>query len=80
MAVIVEGRKPLCWSCNNIGHFSKNCPQKPTIAAAAATAAAAAAPSPVVAAVIPAEASENQRGGEEGWTQVAGRGGGRGLP
>ena len=25
MTVIVEGRKPLCWSCNKIGHFSKNC-------------------------------------------------------
>ncbi len=30
MTVIVEGRKPLCWFCNNIGHFSKSCPQKTT--------------------------------------------------
>ena len=87
MTVIVEGRKPLCWSCNKIGHFSKNCPQKPTIATAAATTATAATadtPSPVVAAVVPAEASESKqeapRGGEEGWTRVTRRGGGRGTP
>ena len=86
MTVIVEGRKPLCWSCNKIGHFSKNCPQKPTITTTATTttATATAAPSPVIAAVIPAEASEGQQGapreGEEGWTRVAGEEGGRGAP
>ena len=32
MAVIVEGRKPLCWYCKQLGHFSRSCPQKATIA------------------------------------------------
>ena len=32
MTVIVEGRKPLCWYCKQLGHFSRSCPQKATIA------------------------------------------------
>ena len=30
--VIVEGRKPLCWYCKQLEHFSRSCPQKATIA------------------------------------------------
>ena len=30
MTVIVEGRKPLCWNCKQLGHFSRSCPQKAT--------------------------------------------------
>ena len=37
MTVVVEGRKPLCWACNKIGHFSKNCPQKTTTTATTTT-------------------------------------------
>ena len=25
--VIVEGRRPLCWSCKQLWHFSRSCPQ-----------------------------------------------------
>ena len=32
MTVIVEGRKPLCWYCKQLGHFSRSCPQKAIIA------------------------------------------------
>ena len=32
MTIIVEGRKPLCWNCKQLGHFSRSCPQKATIA------------------------------------------------
>ena len=28
--VVVEGRKPQCWNCKQLGHFSKSCPQKTT--------------------------------------------------
>ena len=38
MIVMVEGRRPRCWSCKQIGHISKFCPEKPENAAAAATA------------------------------------------
>ena len=31
MMVVVEGRKPLCWNCKKLGHFSRSCPQKTTI-------------------------------------------------
>ena len=41
MIVMVEGRRPRCWSCKKIGHISKFCPEKPENAATAATAAAA---------------------------------------
>ena len=29
MIVMVEGRRPRCWSCKQIGHISKFCPEKP---------------------------------------------------
>ena len=29
--VVVEGRKPLCWSCKLLGHLSRTCPQKSAI-------------------------------------------------
>ena len=41
MTVIVEGRKPLCWNCKQLGHFSRSCPQKTTIATNKTTAAIA---------------------------------------
>ena len=37
MMVIVEGRHPRCWSCMQLGHISKFCPQKDPPKAAAAT-------------------------------------------
>ena len=30
MTVVVEGWKPQCWNCKQLGHFSKSCPQKTT--------------------------------------------------
>ena len=85
MTVVVEGRKPQCWNCKQLGHFSKSCPQKTTkttpttttpkakttttIAAAAAAAAAEAAT-----VAEPSETSKDKTGDspnkEEGWTQV----------
>ena len=40
MIVMVEGQRPRCWSCKQIGHISKFCPDKPenTVAATAPTA------------------------------------------
>ena len=42
MIVMVEGRRPRCWSCKKIGHIPKFCPEKPENAATAAAVAAAA--------------------------------------
>ena len=78
MTVIVEGRKPLCWSCNKIGHFSKNCPQKMTTTAtttATTTTTNVTTPSPVITITAPIETSENNKDNlnkkdDEGWTQV----------
>ena len=87
MTVIVEGRKPLCWFCNNIGHFSKNCPQKSTITTTTTnttTTTTTATPAPVIAAIIPTETSENKqetpKENEEGWTQVTRKKGGKKTP
>ena len=85
MTVIVEGRKPLCWSCNKIGHFSKNCPQKPTIiTTTTTTTTTTATPSPVIAAITPTKTTENQQEtpteNEEGWTQVTRKKGGKKTP
>ena len=78
MTVIVEGRKPLCWSCNKIGHFSKNCPQKMTTIATTTTTTTTTnvtTPSPVITITAPIETSENNKDNlnkkdDEGWTQV----------
>ena len=85
MTVIVEGRKPLCWSCNKIGHFSKNCPQKPTITTTTTTTTTTTAtPSPVIAAITPTKTTENQeenpKENEEGWTQVTRKKGAKKTP
>ena len=40
--VIVEGRRPRCWSCKQLGHISKFCPKKDPPQAPAAAAATAA--------------------------------------
>ena len=39
MMVVVEGRKPQCWFCKQLGHFSRSCPQKTTIAVTSPTTA-----------------------------------------
>ena len=39
MMVMVEGRRPRCWSCKQLGHISKFCPQKDPSKAPAAAAA-----------------------------------------
>ena len=76
MTVIVEGRKPLCWSCNKIGHFSKNCPQKMTTTTTTTTTTTnVTTPSPVITITAPIETSENNKDNlnkkvNEGWTQV----------
>ena len=30
MTVVIEGRKPQCWNCKQLGYFSKSCSQKTT--------------------------------------------------
>ena len=44
MMVVVESRRRFCWSCKQLGHFSRSCPQKTkmsTITAAITTATTA---------------------------------------
>ena len=73
MTVVVEGRKPLCWACNKIGHFSKNCPQKTTTTATTTTTTTTT--SEIITTKTTTKNIENQQENpnkkdEEGWTQV----------
>ena len=81
MTVVVEGRKPQCWNCKQLGHFSKSCPQKTNqtqaVTATTATIAAAAAAATVTkekTTTTESEGPHSETGGhpdkEEGWTQV----------
>ena len=75
MTVVVEGRKPQCWNCKQLGHFSKSCPQKTTTTATNATAVIAkAAAANTVTKPTTGESPKQDTGGhpdkEEGWIQV----------
>ena len=79
MTVVVEGRKPQCWNCKQLGHFSKSCPQKimqpgqtvATTAVAAATTTSSTKATATVACESPnAETGDHPDKDEEGWTQV----------
>ena len=83
MTVVVEGRKPLCWACNKIGHFSKNCPQKTTTTATTTTTTTTT--SEIITTKTPTKNIENHQENpnkkdEEGWTQVTKKKGGKKTP
>ena len=79
MIVMVEGRRPRCWSCKQIGHISKFCPEKTENAVAAAAAAAATTTTASTATISKtAEAQDPSQGqpktnDKEGWSEVTRR-------
>ena len=75
MIVMVEGRKPRCWSCKQIGHISKFCPEKPENAAATAAATTTTASTATTTISKTAEAQDPSQGqpktnDKEGWSEV----------
>ena len=75
MMVVVEGWKPQCWHCKQLGHFSRSCPQKttkptsspptsPPLTTTTTTTTAAATTRPNT------ETGDQPNKGVEGWTQV----------
>ena len=74
MIVMVEGRRPRCWSCKQIGHISKFCPDKQenTVAAAAATATAPTAPTTISKTAEAQDSGQAQpkTNDQEGWSEV----------
>ena len=73
MIVMVEGRRPRCWSCKQIGHIAKFCPEKPENKAAAATTTASTATTTTISKT--AEAQDPVQGqpktnDQEGWSEV----------
>ena len=72
MIVMVEGRRPRCWSSKQIGHISKFCPEKPENTPTAATAASKTATTTIsktAAAQDPGQA-QPKTGDQEGWSEV----------
>ena len=68
MMVVVEGRKPQCWFCKQLGHFSRFCPQKTTTTTATTVTTTEKITKPTK---DPQTESENDPDKEkEGWTQV----------
>ena len=80
MIVMVEGRRPRCWACKQIGHISKFCPEKPENAATAAAATAttttvSTATTTTTSSSKTAEAQDPSQGqpktnDKEGWSEV----------
>ena len=79
MIVVVEGRKPLCWNCKKLGHFSRSCPQKTTITGPKTTSTTSDTINATTTTTTTATTSTNsnpetgvQPEKEEGWTLVKG--------
>ena len=77
MILVVEGRRPRCWSSKQVGHIAKFCPKKDQQNSAATTAATATTTNTVTTATISSEPSTDKESGqaqlkkdEEGWTEV----------
>ena len=78
MTVVVEGQKPQCWNCKQLGHFSKSCPQKTTkITPPTTTTTTIAAATTATKKSIPSksgspktETGDHPDKEEEGWTLV----------
>ena len=89
MTVVVEDRKPQCWNCKQLGHFSKSCPQKTTkTTPATTTTAIETTTTTTITATAATSAGKNETpkaktgdspDKEEGWTQVV-KGGKRRRP
>ena len=83
MMVVAEGRRPRCWSCKQLGHISKFCPQKdppktPAAAAATVTTATAATAATVSTATIcdatpEKEPDQAQPKKADDWIEVTGK-------
>ena len=69
MMVVVEGRRPRCWACKEIGHIAKFCPQKGESTTATTTTATTTTISKQVEAQGPGQA-QPKTSNQEGWTEV----------
>ena len=75
--VVVEGRKPQCWCCKQLGHFSRSCPQKTTITTVTPPTTTATTKTTTTTTITPPtkekpqlEARDHPDKEEDGWTQV----------
>ena len=74
MMVMVEGRRPRCWGCKEIGHIAKFCPQRPENKEKASTSTTttkdAAAPTITKEAEAKGPGQVQPQNNQEGWTEV----------
>ena len=76
MIVMVEGRRLRCWSCKQIGHISKFCPEKTENAVAAAAAATTTTASTATTTISKTAETQDPSQGQpktndkEGWSEV----------
>ena len=75
MMLVVEGQRPCCWSCKQLGHISKFCSQKDPPSAAASTATTATTTATITTATISSTTAKESgqvqpKNMEEGWTEV----------
>ena len=76
MMVMVEGRRPRCWGCKQIGHIAKFCPQRPENKASTSTTTTTTTTKDAAAPTITKEAEAKGPGqvqpqnNQEGWTEV----------
>ena len=74
MMVVIEGRRPRCWSCKQLGHISRFCPQKYSKNTAVSTAPTTTTTTTIFTATISSSASKDSakvqpKKADEGWTE-----------
>ena len=75
MMVIVESKRPLCWSCKQLGHFSRSCPQTSKMSTAmSATATTATATATITTGPGKKPEHGDDPNKEVGWSQVVRKG------
>ena len=74
MMVMVEGRRPRCWGCKQIGHITKFCPQRPDNKASTTTTTTKDVAATTITINKEAEAKGpgqvQPKNNQEGWTEV----------
>ena len=80
MMLVVEGGRPRCWSCKQLGHIDKFCPQTDHPATPTATTEATTKEAATTKEIKEKNLDPDRPKTNEGWTEVTLKKGKKGIP